>query len=243
MASGLTLTILGCSGGYAGAGGACSGYLVRSETTSVWLDAGPGTLANLQRHIDIDALDAIVLSHEHPDHWRDIDGLYVAYAYGERRPRQVAVYAPAGVRELTYFDTDRLFTWHTTSDATTEVIGDLTVSFSRTDHGPETLAVRVEAGGRALAYSADTGPGWSFAAFGQPVDVALCEATLTADREGSVQHLSARQAAAAASAGGAEKLIVTHVWPETDPHEQGAQAAAAFAGEVAVAAIGDEYAV
>ena len=33
-------------------------------------DLGPGTLANAQRHIDLTDLDAVVLTHEHPDHWR-----------------------------------------------------------------------------------------------------------------------------------------------------------------------------
>ena len=52
----LSVTVLGCSGSYAGPGGACSGYLVRGGGTALWLDAGPGTLANLQRHLDLDEL-------------------------------------------------------------------------------------------------------------------------------------------------------------------------------------------
>ena len=38
-------------------------------------------------------------------------------------------------------------------------VGTMAFTFSRTDHGPETLAMRVDAGGRSLGYSADTGPG------------------------------------------------------------------------------------
>ena len=53
-------------------GGACSGYLVRSPATTLVVDLGAGTLANLQRHVDIAAVDAVVLSHEHPDHWLDL---------------------------------------------------------------------------------------------------------------------------------------------------------------------------
>ena len=69
---GLSITVLGCSGTYAGPGGACSGYLVRSNDTSVWVDTGPGSLANLQQHIDLASLDAIVVSHSHPDHWGEL---------------------------------------------------------------------------------------------------------------------------------------------------------------------------
>ena len=76
----LTLTVLGCDGSHVGAGGAASGYLVRSWTTgtTVWLDAGPGTFANLQLFCDPASLDAIVLSHEHSDHWSDIAGFVTA---------------------------------------------------------------------------------------------------------------------------------------------------------------------
>ena len=51
-AGGLTLTVLGCSGTYAAPGGACSGYLVRSASTTLAVDLGSGTLANLQRHVE-----------------------------------------------------------------------------------------------------------------------------------------------------------------------------------------------
>ena len=61
----LSLTVLGCSGTYAAPGGACSGYLVRSSTTTVLVDCGPGTLANLQQHVSLLDLDAVVVTHEH----------------------------------------------------------------------------------------------------------------------------------------------------------------------------------
>ena len=48
----MRLTVLGCCGSYAAPGGACSGYLVQGGGKNLWLDAGPGTLANLQRICD-----------------------------------------------------------------------------------------------------------------------------------------------------------------------------------------------
>ncbi len=73
---GSTVTVLGTSGSYPGPGSACSGYLLRHQGFNLWLDAGPGTMANLQTHIGLADVDAVVLSHEHPDHWSDIDGFY-----------------------------------------------------------------------------------------------------------------------------------------------------------------------
>ncbi len=65
---GFTLTVLGTDGSYPAPGGACSGYLLQAGGRSVWLDAGPGTMANLQLHVGLEQLDAVVVSHAHPDH-------------------------------------------------------------------------------------------------------------------------------------------------------------------------------
>src|SRR5207245_2858850 len=81
------------------------------------------------------------------------------------------------------------------ADGDAVAVGTMAFTFSRTDHGPETLGMRVDAGGRSLGYSADTGPAWSLEALGPGLDLALCEATLPADPEGPLQHLSPRVAA------------------------------------------------
>ena len=59
----------------------------------MWLDAGPGTLANLQLHVDLGEVDAIVLTHEHPDHWSDLEHFVVAWRWYSTA-RRVPVYAP-----------------------------------------------------------------------------------------------------------------------------------------------------
>lgn len=122
-------------------------------------------------------------------------------------------------------------------------IGDIELAFSRTDHGNETFAVRAESGGKVLGYSADSGPAWSMEALGTGIDLALCEATFLQDREGSMQHLSARQAGATARAAGAERLVATHVWPTVDRAAVAAEAESSFGRPVEVAVIDAVYEV
>ena len=114
-------------------------------------------------------------------------------------------------------------------------------TFSRTDHPPETLGMRVDAGGRSLGYSADTGPAWSLEALGPGLDLALCEATMTTEEEGTLQHLSARQAGATARAAGAGRLVLTHLWSTLDPEQAQSEGSAAFGAPVEVATVGARY--
>jgi len=96
----MRVTVLGCSGSYPGRDGACSGYLVRTDATTVWMDCGSGTMANLQRHAGLDDVDAVVLTHEHPDHWTDLESFHVWAKYGPDK-RGIPVYAPRSFRMLT----------------------------------------------------------------------------------------------------------------------------------------------
>jgi ribonuclease BN (tRNA processing enzyme) len=243
LVSGLTVTVLGCSGSYAKPGGACSGYLVRAGGTSLWLDAGPGTLATLQEHAELGSVDAIVLSHEHPDHWHDLEGYLVACRYGTPSRSGIPVYAPAGLRGRAYFDLEPTFDWHEMAGGDRVTTGALDLTFSRTDHSVETLAVRVDGGGASLGYSADSGPDWSLEALGPGLDLALCEATLASDEEGKVQHMSARQAGASARTAGVRRLLLTHLWPTLDPVRSRDEGSDAFGAPVELAAHNARYTV
>jgi ribonuclease BN (tRNA processing enzyme) len=244
---GLTVTVLGCSGTYAGPGGACSGYLVRSPGVTLVVDLGSGTLANLQRHVDPRDLDAVVLTHEHPDHWLDLpllrNALRYVFGVGDLR-----VYGTAGTHRMARAiigELDPTLVWHTVDATSVVEVGDLTVRFSATDHPVETLAVRVDHDptDRALVYSADTGPAWNPGPLGGDVDLLLCEASFAPAHEGRHQHLSARQAGAYARVLGAGRLVVTHVPPGVEPDDQRRLAARAFDGPIDVAQVGRTFTV
>jgi ribonuclease BN (tRNA processing enzyme) len=233
----MTLTVLGCDGSHAGAGGAGSGYLVRSwdTGTTVWIDAGPGTFANLQRFVDPTCLDAVILTHEHDDHCSDVTALATAarWTWPIRRD-PIPVLAPPGVRRRLRAagEDDGVLAWRDVGDGEGATIAGVTVTFSRTDHGPVTLAVRVEGAGSALGYSADSGPQWALGALGDDLDLAVCEATFTAEHEGTVDHMSGRQAGDAARRAKVRRLVLTHRWPTIPAASVRAEAEAAYGGRV-----------
>ena len=237
----LALTVLGCDGSYPGPGGAGSGYLVTSGHTAVWLDAGPGSLANLQMHVPLEDLDAVVITHEHPDHWSDLEHLAVACKWVVPRP-PVPVYSVFDPRPLMHSDSaTEVLAWSRIGAGEQIAIGAMRFTFSRTDHPVETLAVRVDGDGRALGYSADSGPGWGLAELGEGLDLALCEATHLSDSEGTVPHMSARQAGRSGRDAGVGRLIITHLWPRLDKKAAVAEASEAFGRTVSLAAIGERY--
>ena len=95
--------IIGCAGSFAGTASAASSYLVEHEdpdrrTWRVLIDLGSGAFGPLQSVIDPATLDALVISHLHPDHFLDITGLEVFWAYNERRDLgRLAVHAPSAL--------------------------------------------------------------------------------------------------------------------------------------------------
>jgi ribonuclease BN (tRNA processing enzyme) len=241
---GVTVTVLGCDASYPSAGGACSGYLLQSGSTSVWLDAGSGTMANLMRHVDLERLDGIVLSHAHPDHWTDLLVYHHLVKYYRVRER-VPVYSPRRVLELHEAINGEVppLDWHVIDETSTAKIGGLSFSFSRTDHGPETLAVRADGLGAAVAYSADTGSAWELSSLGDGIGLALVEATLDPEHEDVVQHLSGRQAGATAERAGARALVLTHIDPDVPKEAQLAEAQTTFRGPISLATVGARYEV
>lgn len=240
----LAVTILGCSGTYAGAGGACSGYLLQSATTNVWLDCGPGTLANLQRHIDLVDLHGIVCTHSHPDHWAELPVVANALRYGVGRfdaelPLVWTAETALMFAAVSHRPPDPTFVSTVVDRDSRVTIGDIELSFSQTDHPVETLAVRADSGGSSIAYSADTGNDWSLASLGEGIDIALVEATM--DAESEVQHLTAAQAGSQAREAGVAALVLTHLAPGSDPEARRREAATAFDGPIAVAEIDERY--
>lgn len=234
--------VLGCSGGYPTADNPNSGYLLTEGGTRIWLDAGTGSFAALQRYTDYARLDALVLSHLHPDHCADVYPLYVALRY-EKNAR-LRLLAPPGSLEVldSLMEISEAFDFQPVDEGDTAEVSGVRLSFRRTAHPIHTLAVRADSASGSLAYSADTGPATDLASFVQGVDLFLCEATYQESRKGEPVHLTAAQAAETARRAGVRDLLLVHLWPTVDP-QVSLEEARAVAGEVHVrlACPGEEY--
>src|SRR5689334_11592768 len=87
----MRVTVLGKSPSWQDAGGACSGYLVQENGTTVLIDCGNGVFGKLRQKIDYVDVDAVVLSHLHADHFLDLVPYSYALTYAPRQ-QPVAVH-------------------------------------------------------------------------------------------------------------------------------------------------------
>ncbi|MFJ5778426.1 MBL fold metallo-hydrolase [Streptomyces sp. NPDC093094] len=243
----LSLTVLGTASPHPAPGRPCSGYLLRAPGAEVWVDAGTGTFAELQRHMDPARLSAIWISHLHADHYADLLAAFYAFAYGGTTPpAPVPVYAPrdcAG-RLAGFFGRpdarflDGVLDFRPLSDGHTARHGELLLTARAVEHDTEAYGLRAESGGRALAYSGDSGPCAALTRLADGADLFLCEADIGTRREGEQPvHLTPEEAGAYAV--GAGELLVTHVGPSLTREEAAGRAAVVFGGPAGPAREGE----
>jgi ribonuclease BN (tRNA processing enzyme) len=156
-----------------------SGFLLNDRYL---FDAPPSALYGLKRGgADLDALDVILLSHFHGDHFFGLPFLLLEYAYPgsagvrvtSRRTRDLTIIGPPGVADKVEALTELAYPSLVQRDLgfrrryielepgrDVETDG-LRVSCERMNHALDTfplcLGYRVECGGRRIAYTGDTG--------------------------------------------------------------------------------------
>lgn len=237
----MRLSIVGSSGTFPARGRPASGYLFELGSTRVWCDAGPGTFMSLP--VDPDLIDAVVISHQHPDHCSDLTAAFHAWTYRPQPRDPVPLYAPQSVwdRLLAYIERDpACFDFVPVGTGDEARFGDISVSFVEMDHSVPTVGSRWDGNGRTLFYTGDTGPAGEWPDHAAGVDVLLSEASYQEATKNAdyPYHLSAAEAGEIARRIGAGQLVLTHIPPYLDPSVSVAEAEAVFDRPVRLAVPG-----
>jgi len=251
------LTVIGCSGSFAGPDSAASCYLVEADdadgrTWRVLLDLGSGALGPLQRYTSLYAVDAVLLSHLHPDHCLDLTGLYVALKYRPAGPAPaVAVHGPTGTAERLDHAYGGLgaagmraeLDVHEWTAGQPVTIGPFSVTPVPVEHPVEAYGLRVEADGAVLAYTGDTDATPNLTPLCHDADLVLADSAFVEGRDATRGvHLTARRAGAAVTeAGGVRRLVLTHMPPWNDPVAARAEARQTWAGPLDLATPGATF--
>jgi ribonuclease BN (tRNA processing enzyme) len=239
------LSVLGGCGAWPAAGQACSGFLVEHDGFRLLVDAGYATLPRLLTHLPAGDVDAVYVSHGHPDHCADLNPLLRARALSDDPPAPLAVYAPPGALDAVLaLDRpgmlDAAYEPRPFAPGDAFHIGPFTVETRLLPHWLPNAGLRLAAGGRVLAYTGDTGPTPAVVDLARGADLLLADATYVDEVPAdSLAHLgSARLAGGWAAGAGVGRLLLTHLWPGTDPAASVAAATSEYAGEVGVAVPG-----
>jgi ribonuclease BN (tRNA processing enzyme) len=239
------LTVLGACGAWPAAGQACSGYLVEHDGFRLLVDVGYATVPQLLRHGSADEVDAVFVSHGHPDHCADLNPLLRSRAMSDSPPPALPVYAPPGALDAV-LALDRpgmlaaAIDLHEVEPGSRLEIGPFLAETWLLPHWLPNAGVRLTAEDLVLAYTGDTGPSPYVVELARDADLLVAEATHVDEvPEDSRSFLStAAQAGRAAARAGARHLLLTHLWPGEDAGAARAAAASEYDGVLDVAAMG-----
>lgn len=214
--------MLGCGDAFNSGARLHACFCVETPEAKLLLDCGPSVLAGMKAQgLSPDALDAVVISHLHGDHFAGVPFLLLELDLIHRRERELVVAGPAGIRERVSEAMSLLFPgtrlkllpvrFVDLEPRVGAAIRDTIVKGFPVVHVPETnpLALRLEAGGRVLAYSGDTEWTDELIEVADGADVFLCEcSTLELDVPG---HLSAKILAAKRDLLRCERVVLIHM--------------------------------
>lgn len=245
------------------AAGIASGVVPADVEVRDWnvvVDLGNGGLGPLQRHVAPQHVDAVALSHLHPDHCADLSGLYVHLKYhpelGSMRtgvPPELPVYGPSDVADRAGAmyglhpgeSMDGVYDFRIWSDDVPVRVGPLQITPRTVFHPVEAYGLRItgpstRVPGTAvvLAYTGDTDYCDNVVEVARDADLLLAEAAFIQGRDDAVEagiHLTGARAGQLARNAGAARLVITHLPSWTDPQVSLAEARAEFSGPVALA--------
>jgi ribonuclease BN (tRNA processing enzyme) len=227
--------VLGACGAWPSPGQACSGFLVEHDGFRLVLDLGYATMPRLSSP---ETIDAVLISHGHPDHCADLNPLLRARALRASPAKPLRVYAPAGALDAVLaLDRPGMLDYDLRPFEPT--VGPFRVETRLLPHWVPNAGIRLTAGGATLAYTGDTGPSPEIVRLARDADLLIAEASYADEvpLDSRAYLSSARQAGLDASAAGVGRLLLTHLMAETPP-DAALAAATAFPGPVEIAESG-----
>ena len=237
------LTVIGAGPAYSdlpGSAGAC--YLVKAGGQSLVLDLGHGAFSGLVRRIEPVELQAVLVSHLHPDHFIDLVPLRHYLRYQRDPAERVRVIAPRALPT-------RLDGLHGTKEfcrASLDIealspgvlqVGGFTVEVASVVHDGDSYAFRVTAtdqpGAAGLVYTGDCGRVDELRPLIRPGDTLLSEVSFgPGPADPKAAHLDGPMVGRLAAVTGAARVLLTHMLMGCDPAATIASVKAQFDGEV-----------
>lgn len=222
----MKITVLGFYGGYPTQGVGTTSYLVESDDYHLLLDVGSASVLELEKHVDPLQLDAVLLSHYHPDHVADLGVLqHVRLLKRDEHGRKAPLLPIYGHDETN--DEFAKLTMDGVSQGTAynhqpEVsIGPFDVTYMKTLHPVPTYAFRIieRETGKVLVFTADSGYLEEFVSFAETADLLITDTNLFKGQERHQVHMTSKECGEIAEKASVKKLVLSHL-PQSGDWEQ-----------------------
>lgn len=220
----MDLTVVGAGPSYTDRPGATgAAYLLTRGDRALLLDLGQGSFTRLAGLLDPANLDAVLISHLHPDHFVDLVSLRLYLRWEPPRGRRMRVVGPAGLA-------DRLDALHAEPGFTAVVLDvDTLAEGTFAVGGPDGFAVearhvthdhpsfgfrvtRADGSGQGLVYSGDCGRAADLEPLVRSGDALLSEVSFGAGPvPADAQHLDGPAVGDLAARTGAGRVLLTHL--------------------------------
>jgi ribonuclease BN (tRNA processing enzyme) len=214
----MKIRIMGCSGGYPGAGKPTSGYLVSYNNRHILIDCGSGVLAELQKYVPVCEIDAIILTHLHSDHICDIPVLRYALQMMKLHHEDIhpiTVYAPqTPENQLAGIMGDENLVVHPISEKSSIELFGARITFRQTKHSVECFSVRIEYNESVFSYSSDTSFDPDLYGMFENADLGIMDCgSLDNDPYSNRNHMSPRECYSMFLHSGTKRVVLSHLIP------------------------------
>ena len=243
----MRLTVLGSGTSVPHPRRSASAHWVEASGGTLMLDmSGPALHRMAEEGCDWPNLDAVWVSHFHLDHVGGLAPFLFGTKYAPQtrdRRKPLAVYGPRGTQKLLrrfdeageykLFEQPFPLEVREVSPRTKfEVFRGLSAETFSTPHTSESLAVRLtDADGTTFVYTSDTGFTEALAGFARAADLFLMECSFFLQKPVKL-HLELEEAMRLARLSGAQRVMLTHLYPEWDGVDIPSEAKKFWDGEV-----------
>lgn len=216
----MKLTTLGCWGAYPYNDEGTTSYLLTSEDGfRLLIDAGSRAVNELEKEISPLDLDAVIISHYHPDHIADLGVLrhyFQLYPKHLWNPKILPIYGhDRDSHEFANLTLPQVSQGIAYDVNGTQTIGPFEIQFIETVHPVVCYAMRIKekSTGQIFVFTADTGYFSELVPFAQDADLLLADVYLYEGNENHIAHLTTKEAGHIAVQAGVKKLVLTHMPP------------------------------
>ena len=222
----IIITPLGTISPYTKGNMNCPGFLVEYNNKKILLDCGNGITRLLNFPEDLKDL-SVIITHYHKDHFGDIGALqYTSYVYHNLGllDKKIKIYLPnndIGFNRASIISNNESYSdYYDINDSYSFSIDDLNITFENNNsHTIESYMVKLQNKDFKIIYTSDIGTTNlnELVDSCKDADLIICESSfLQKHNVNSKTHMTAYEAGILANKSKAQKLLLTHFWPEED---------------------------